>query len=45
VGYAVLVPIVLAGVLFVGFVIWEGKVASHPVIPLKVFGVSSAAYI
>ena len=37
---AVLVPVILAAVLFVGFLIWEGKIARHPVIPLSVFGVS-----
>lgn len=34
---AVLVPICLAAVLFAVFLVIEGRIASHPIIPLRVF--------
>lgn len=35
--FVVLVPIVLAAVLFIVFLVIEGRIASHPIIPLRVF--------
>jgi hypothetical protein len=39
----VLVPLVLSAVLFVVFLVIEGKIASHPIIPLRVFTNAASA--
>lgn len=34
---SVLAPIVVAAVLFIVFLVIEGRIATHPIIPLRVF--------